>query len=299
MADYLTRSLDILTQKLTSWFDALVALLPNFVLAVVIMLLTYGTARVARKVAEKTLSAVFQTLTLRAALASTVYYGVLLLGFLVALEFLQLQKAVTSLLAGAGVVGLALSFAFQDLATNFVSGLFITVQRPLVVGDFVQAFDYRGHVEKIGLRSVTIRDLDGQHVVIPSKDIFQNPLLNYSTDTARRVNLDIGVSYASDLELVARLVEEAIASLPERMTSKPVKVQYSGFGDSSIDFVARFWIPSCEEVDVLDAKSAAMIAVKKSFDAHDITIPFPIRTLDFGIKGGERLDEVLPQSAAA
>lgn len=299
MADYFSHSLDILTQKLTSWSDALIALLPNFVLAVLIMLLTYGTARIARKITEKTLSAVFQAVSLRTVLAGAVYYGVIIMGFLVALEFLQLQKAVTSLLAGAGVIGLALSFAFQDLATNVVSGLLITVQRPLVVGDFVKTHDYRGHVETIGLRSVTIRDLDGQHVVIPSKDIFQSPLLNFSTDNIRRVNLEVGVSYASDLEQVAGLVQEALTSLPTRLKTKPVKVQYSGFGDSSIDFVARFWVASCEEVDVLDAKSAAMVAIKKSFDAHDITIPFPIRTLDFGIRGGERLDEVLPRSEAA
>ncbi|MEM1022059.1 MAG: mechanosensitive ion channel family protein [Myxococcota bacterium] len=299
MADYFSHSLDILTQKLTSWSDALIALLPNFVLAVLIMLLTYGTARIARKITEKTLSAVFQAVSLRTVLAGAVYYGVIIMGFLVALEFLQLQKAVTSLLAGAGVIGLALSFAFQDLATNVVSGLLITVQRPLVVGDFVKTHDYRGHVETIGLRSVTIRDLDGQHVVIPSKDIFQSPLLNFSTDNIRRVNLEVGVSYASDLEQVAGLVQEALTSLPTRLKTKPVKVQYSGFGDSSIDFVARFWVASCEEVDVLDAKSAAMVAIKKTFDAHDITIPFPIRTLDFGIRGGERLDEVLPRSEAA
>ncbi len=303
MNELVTQSLDIfsrrVTEKLIAWYEHLVGLLPNFVVAILVIILTWLIARITRRLAEKALSRIGIARVITEAGAAALYYSIFVIGLFVALETLQLNKAVTSLLAGAGVIGLALSFAFQDLVTNFVSGLFITIQRPLVYGDLVRTNQYLGHVDRIGLRSVTLRDLDGQHVVIPSKDIFQNPLTNFSTSPERRVNLEVGVSYASDLELVKRITTEAVSSLSVIDPRRPVNVQYAGFGDSSIDFICRFWIGSSEEMAVLEARSLAIIAIKKTFDAHDITIPFPIRTLDFGIKGGQRLDEMLPEQTAA
>ena len=299
MTEFGSHSFEILIGKLSSWADTLVSLLPNFLVAIVVLLISYGIARIIRSVVRRTLIAILNSDPLARAIAAAVFYATLAVGMLVALEMLQLQKAVTSLLAGAGVVGLAVSFAFQDLATNFVSGLFITVQRPLVIGDLVKTNDYIGRVARIGLRSLTIVDLDGQHVVIPSKDIFQSPLVNFSTKRERRINLGVGVSYASDLELVARVVKEAVSALSVTDPDRGVRVHYQEFGDSSINFVCRFWILDSDEAAFQDAQGEAVIAIKKAFDAHDITIPFPIRTLDFGIKGGERLAEVIAEQAAA
>jgi small conductance mechanosensitive channel len=303
MNDLLQRFVEIFTQrileKLLAWYDALVGLLPNFVVAVLVVFISWLMARIARRVAQQTLSRFLSAPVIANAGAATTYYVILVVGLFVALETLQLNKAVTSLLAGAGVVGLAVSFAFQDLATNFVSGLFITVQRPLVIGDLILTNGYLGHVAQIGLRSVTLRDLDGQHVVIPSKDIFQNPLTNFSTMPERRVSVEVGVSYASDLERVAKITEDAIAELEVVDRSRPVRIQYEAFGDSSINFVARFWIDTSEQVEYLEAQSLAVVAIKRAYDAHDITIPFPIRTLDFGIRGGRTLTEMLPDRSAA
>ena len=87
-------------------------------------------------------------------------------------------------------------------------------------------------------------------------------------------------------------------SLDLRDTGKDVEVFYEGFGGSSIDFVARFWIDYRRQVEYKTAVSEAVIAIKKAFDAHDVMIPFPIRTLDFGIKGGESLRQALPAPPA-
>ncbi|WP_439556631.1 mechanosensitive ion channel domain-containing protein, partial [Dyadobacter sp.] len=85
---------------------------------------------------------------------------------------LGLDKTVTSLLAGAGVLALALGFAFQDLTTNFISGAFIAIQRPIKVGDIIETNGFTGKVLSIGLRSVKLDNFAGQHVELPSKDIF-------------------------------------------------------------------------------------------------------------------------------
>jgi len=111
------------------------------------------------------------------------------------LSILKLNTAVTSILAGAGIIGLALAFAFQDIAANFISGIFISFRRPLRVGDIVKVKDYMGKVEEINLRDTILRTFQGQTVIIPNKEVFQNPIENFSRLGKRRIDLWIGVSY--------------------------------------------------------------------------------------------------------
>lgn len=288
-----SRGTQLILQKLEDWLDTSIQMLPNFVLGLLVVLVAMGLARLAQAMVQRGLSKAGVSVSLVRIVASVVRALIFAAGCFVALSVLGLDKTVTSLLAGVGVIGLALSFAFQDLASNFVSGLFLTIQRPLKVGDYICTNGYTGHVELIGLRSLTVRDLDGQHVVIPSKDVFQNTVINYSTERARRVNLDVGVSYASDLELVERVTKEAVRELDFVLSDKPVDIHYHSFGGSSIDFTLRFWIGSSEEKDYFRALTEALKCVKATFDQHNITIPFPIRTLDFGIEGGRTADEVL------
>ena len=90
------------------------------------------------------------------------------------------------MLAGAGVVGLALAFAFQDIAANFISGIFISFRKPLHIDDIVKIGDYMGRVEEINLRDTVLRTFQGQMVIIPNKNVFQNPIENYSMLGKRR-----------------------------------------------------------------------------------------------------------------
>lgn len=286
------RVYELLQSTLVDWFEAAVRNLPNLVVALVTLIIAFFLARLLRNTSKRVLRRTRLPDPILRIVGSVVYIATICVGLFISLTLLDLDKTVTSILAGAGVVGLALSFAFQDLASNFISGLFITLQRPLRVGDLVKTNDYTGHVENIGMRAVTIRDLDGQHVIIPSKDIFQNPLINYSTDAKRRVELVVGVTYASKLEEVEKIVREAIEPMSERIADAPLTVEWFEFGDSSINFRLRFWIPSSEQSAFNRARSVALKAVKAAFDANDITIPFPIRTIDFGIEGGQTAIEV-------
>jgi small conductance mechanosensitive channel len=131
--------------------------------------------------------------------------------------------------------------------------------------------------------------------VIPNKQIYQNKVLNHSASGTRRVDLACGVSYGDDLEEVRRVVRDTLASVEPRDRFRDVEVFFTGFGSSSIHLVGRFWVDYEKQPDFLDAQSRAIIAVKKAFDANDIVIPFPIRTLDFGIRGGRPLAESFPK----
>jgi len=130
-------------------------------------------------------------------------------------------------------------------------------------------------------------------VLVPNKMVFENPTTNYSSHGIRRVDLEVGVSYAEDLERVQQVVIQALEEVKNRVKTRDIEVMYDSFGNSSINLEARFWVRYSRQVDYVGAKSDAIIRIKKAFDANNILIPFPIRTLDFGIKGGEKLSEEL------
>jgi small conductance mechanosensitive channel len=219
--------------------------------------------------------------------------AVMIAGFFIALGVLGLDKMVTSLLAGVGIVGLALGFAFQDIASNFMAGIILSFRHPFRVGHIIETNGFFGPVESMSLRNTHLRQLSGQTVRIPNKDVLGSPLVNYSEVGERRVELTVGVSYGDDLEQVRRVALTAIEALPMRLAERPTELFFQQFGDSSIDFQVRFWIRYTREPDFLGARSEAVMAIKRAFDQEGITIPFPIRTLDFSTVGGARLDEVL------
>ncbi len=292
--DLLHKGYKALSTKLLGWFETLISMLPNFFLAIVVLVVFYFLAKAIKVGINRTLARLVDNKNILELAAQIIFYIIMLVGTFVALGVLNLDKTVTSLLAGAGVIGLALSFAFQDLATNFISGIFLAIQKPLQVGDLIQTNSYIGYVKKIGLRAIDIENFDGQYVIIPSKEVFQNPLLNYNRLNHRRVNLPVGVSYGDDVEVVVKLLYETIRDLDiTKDDYSDVRVDFEGFGDSSVNFVVRFWIDDCYQPAYHKALTQAGVAIKKAFDANDITIPFPIRTLDFGIKGGEKLNEQL------
>lgn len=292
--DLLHKGYKALSTKLLGWFETLVSMLPNFFLAIIVIIVFYFLAKAVKVGINRGLSRLVDNQNILELATQVIFYIIMLIGSFVALGVLNLDKTVTSLLAGAGVIGLALSFAFQDLATNFISGVFLAIQKPLKIGDLIQTNSYIGYVKKIGLRAIDIENFDGQYVIIPSKEVFQNPLLNYNRLSNRRVNVPVGVSYGDDIEKVEKLLYETIQNLDiTKNDYSDVRVDFDGFGDSSVNFIVRFWIERCDQPSYHKAYTRAGIAIKKAFDANDITIPFPIRTLDFGIKGGEKLSQQL------
>ena len=196
------------------------------------------------------------------------------------------------MLAGAGIAGLALALAFQDIAGNFISGIFISFRRPLHIGDIVKIKDYMGKVEEINLRDTTIRTFQGEMVIIPNKEVFQNPIENYSLLGKRRFDLSVGVSYGEDLEKVMEVTLNAVKGIVGLSEDDETTMFYNEFGDSSINFVIRIWINTPDQPEYLKVGSEAIMRIKKAYDENDIMIPFPIRTLDFGIKGGVSLNEM-------
>jgi len=287
----LEKALTDLLDKLEGWGHGLLLMLPNIALAVAVLLVFWILARIV----DRTLRRVMKRLSIGHEIidltAVGVYLVIILAGVFVGLDVLGLDKTVTSLLAGVGILGLALGLAFQSTGENYVAGIYLSIRRPFQVGHVIGSGEHFGVVERIALRSTSLRVPEGQLVYLPNKKIFDNPIVNYSDSGVRRVDLKVGVTYGEDLEQVKRVATRAVEAIPARDPDRPVEFFYDEFGDSSIDFELRFWIPFARQQDYLAARSEAVMRIKRAFDENDITIPFPIRTLDFARVGGVTLEE--------
>ncbi|HTE50484.1 MAG TPA: mechanosensitive ion channel family protein [Kofleriaceae bacterium] len=284
--------------KLERWGAQFVLLLPNLGVAMVVLIVAWIASVVAGKLVARFIGRVSESRALNELIRKLVRFAVVAAGFIVALSVLQLDEAASTFLAGAGIVGLALGFAFQDLSANFIAGVAMAMRRPVEIDDLLESNDVTGLVKRIELRSTWLETLDGKIVMIPNRKIFENVLINHSRLGRRRVELEVGVSYAEDLEEVQRVASAALATVTPRL-DRPTEIFFQSFGDSSITFIGRFWIEYHTQADYLAARSAAIVAIRRAFAESGITIPFPIQTLDFGIAGGVALREELDQARAS
>ena len=291
----ITSVYEILTNKLQGWIESVISMLPNLTLGLLIAIIFFFIARIIRKFMLKGMNKYSSHEALNKMISNIISIMIFGVGVFIFLDLLKWDKALTSLVAGAGIIGLAISFAFQNLISNFTSGIMITLRKPYIIGDLIEAGDYMGKVQEIKLRSTEILTPDGKLVIIPNKNIYENAIVNYNKTPTLRIDLLVGISYGDDLQKVKDVVLNALQELEPRDQNHEIEFFYEEFGNSSINFIVRIWVPFKEQIDYFHPKSEAIMRIKKAFDENDITIPFPIRTLDFGIKGGEKLTEMEPK----
>lgn len=283
--------------KVTGWIEGLVQSLPEIVSAILLIVLFSYLARLVRNVVRRLMGRVTDHGPVKSLMGNGAYVALWALGLFLALGVLQLDQAVTSLLAGVGILGLALGFAFQDIAQNFIAGILMAIRRPFTDGDLVETSGHFGIVENVDLRGTLIRTPQGQLVQIPNGEVYGGAIVNYTESGSRRLDLQCGVSYGDDLEKARSVGLAAMTELEGRDPERDPELFYEEFGGSSINFVLRVWLDDAQQSTFVRARSDAVIRLKKAFDEHDVGIPFPIVTLDFSDAGTRRLDEPLQMLA--
>jgi len=212
------------------------------------------------------------------AILTTVNYVILFFGFVLALGAAGVELTRVTLLAGA--FGVGIGFGLQDVVNNFVSGLILLFERPIQVGDTIemQGDQLLGEVRRIGPRSSTVRTFDGAEVIVPNGMLISNQVINWTlSDRRRRLAVDIGVKYGSDPEQVLEILQ-VVAAENETVLADPAPlVIFLGFGDSSLDFQLRCWIPRYEEG--FSMRTQLRVAIYNKLAAAGIEIPFPQRDL--------------------
>lgn len=198
-------------------------------------------------------------------------YGILLLGFFIALAAAGVDLSKVTLLVSA--LGVGIGFGLQNVVNNFVSGLILVFEHPLQVGDSVEVGTVFGEVRKIGFRATVVRTPDGADVVIPNGEFTGTRFINWSlTDRLRRISISVGVAYGTDPNRVIDILV-GIARNHRDVLAKPAPFAvFDRFGDSALNFTLFCWA----FVDTFFvARSELTIAISSAFKDAGIQIPFP------------------------
>jgi small conductance mechanosensitive channel len=234
----------LIKNKLFHWLEKFVLDLPNLIFATLIFVLCFFGARFLRKIVYRIIMKISGKAALSSLFSTIFYISIISLGLFISLEILHLEKTISSLLAGAGIIGLALGFAFQDLTANFISGVYIIFRKPFEVGHVVDTNGFTGVIEEILLRSTVLRTFQGLHVMLPNKDIFQKSFTNYSLSKDRRIDIVLTVPAAGKMEEIEKNVREAVAGFPASGDQKPAEVRYTDFDGSATKLEVWYWIKS-------------------------------------------------------
>lgn len=270
----------VVTSKLQGWYDTLVSNLPNLGVALVVLLLSYGLSRLIYNLTLKVVYMKVQQTAVTKLIARVTAIAVVLLGLFLALSALNLGRSVTGLLTGAGISGIVIGLALQGTLSNTIAGIVLSFRKNIRLGNWIETNGFSGEVIDINLSTLTLKEADNNIVVLPNKNIIESPFKNYSLTKKMRVSLECGIAYNSNMERVEALTKACINELfNQEDINEQVEFYYTNFGDSSINFLARFWIYGENGLARLKAKSEVMKQLKRAFDNEDVEIPFPQRTL--------------------
>lgn len=240
------------------------------VLLVFILLHRLATRALANALRDSKADPALRTVGLR--LARYVLFG---FGFLMAAN--QLGFEVGSVLAGLGIVGLAIGFASQDLLANLIAGFTILWDRPFRIGDVVTIADTQGSVTEIGLRSTRLRTPDVRDVILPNKDVINSKIINYTSTPQLRIDLSIGVGYREDLQRVRATLLATVDGHPGVAPEPAPQVVVVALGESAVQVELRFfirdaWVERNLRVELLEKAKVAL-------DEAGIEIPYPQRVV--------------------
>lgn len=183
----------------------------------------------------------------------------------------------TGLAVFSGAVGVGLGFGLQKVVSNLVSGVIILLDKSIKPGDVISIGDTFGWIEELGARYVSVVTRDGKEYLIPNEDLVTGQVVNWShSNEFVRLDLHFGTSYHDDPHLVSRVAIEAAMSVGRVMADRRPVCWITGFGDSSIDYVLRFWITDAQG-GLTNVRGRVFLALWDAFKAHGISIPFPQR----------------------
>jgi small-conductance mechanosensitive channel len=183
----------------------------------------------------------------------------------------------TGLAVLSGAIGVGLGFGLQKVVSNLVSGVIILLDKSIKPGDVISLGDTFGWIESLGARYVSVVTRDGREFLIPNEDLITGQVVNWShSDEFVRLDINFGTAYSDDPHLVRKVAIEAAKSVPRVLTTRDAVCHITGFGDSSVDYVLRFWIRDPTD-GLTNIRGNVFLALWDAFKEHGISIPFPQR----------------------
>ena len=188
----------------------------------------------------------------------------------------KLGVDVGPIVAGLGVTGFILGFAFQESLGNLASGLMIAINEPFKIGDYVIVAGLEGVVTKVDMMMTELATADNKKVVIPNKSAWGSPITNFSALGSRRVDIQIGIDYGCDVAKAIRIALETLPTVPGVLADPAPAVFIAQLADSAVTLNIRPW---SDGADYWNVYNDAQVAIKSAFEKNGIDIPFPQLTV--------------------
>lgn len=217
---------------------------------------------------------------------STVLFTI---GLVLALDILDVTALVGAVLGTAGVVGLALGFAFQDIVENYLAGVLLSVRQPFGVNDLVDVGEHNGVVIRLTARELVLMTLDGNHLRLPNATVFKSPIVNYTRNPRRRFTFTVGVSNDVDLVAAVDLGRKTLLAMNGILDDPRPLVSVQTLGDSNVVLWFAGWVDQ-RTTDFLKARSEALRLVKAAFDEAGYEMPEPIYRINLVQRPGKKAD---------
>ncbi len=212
---------------------------------------------------------------LRVLIGKILRITLIIIAFIIAISSIGIDLTVFSVLSGA--IGVGIGFGLQKVVSNFISGLIILADRSIKPGDTISLGDTFGWINELRARFVSVVTRDGREYLIPNEDFITQQVINWSfSNELVRIDVPFGVAYDSDPHRVSELAIAASKTVERVVDYKPSVCWMTGFGDSSLDFVLRFWIRDPQN-GLTNIRGQVLLALWDSFKANDIKIPYPHR----------------------
>jgi small conductance mechanosensitive channel len=204
---------------------------------------------------------------------------IVFVAFAVAFGLAGFGNILTSLATIGAAATLALGFALQDVIKNFVAGIFIFTGQPFRIGDWIEWDGYAGIVEDISLRVTRLRTFDNELLTVPNSHLTTNVIKNPVAKGTLRFKVVFDIDYGDDIQQATDIIIEEATSHEDILDEPGPSVRLTELDDSSVGLQARLWISNPDRTDYTRVRGEYVTAVKNRFDAEDITMPYPQRTL--------------------
>jgi small-conductance mechanosensitive channel len=204
------------------------------------------------------------------------HYLIMIIGAFVAFQFVGIDLSGLAVIFGLLSVGIG--FGLQNVTSNFIAGLILLFERPIKIGDRVTVGNTEGDIIAINMRSTTVRSLNNISIIVPNSEFISSQVINWSHgDPKIRLDVEVGVSYNSDLDTVIRSLTEVAQDSRDVLKDPPPEVIFANFGDSSWNMQLRVWLKNPHEYQRI--RSRINCTIVRKFRENNIEIPFPQRDL--------------------
>jgi len=276
LTEFLTALQEFLNLRLFDLQNQPVTIMSFLVFFIFLSLFLFLGAFVRRMLSGKVLDRFNIESGLKYTLSRMSQYVIVVIGILLSFQFLGID--LTGLAVIFGLLSVGIGFGLQNVTANFISGLIVMFERPITIGDRVEVAGVEGDVIEINIRSTKIRTLNNISIIVPNTEFVSNNVINYSHgDSSFRLDINVGVSYSSDLNTVLKALDEVANEHSKIMKNPPHQVHLTEFGDSSWDMQLRVWVPNVKERYIL--RNELHQAIVHKFAKMNIEIPFPQRDL--------------------